>query len=104
MRDIYPLLSAEINDKILMHYENMISILGYNHNGVVYSGLYDQLFSYIQNFLSTSGIPHVGFSQFSPGGTDVYTTSPYIIHCLKFDYIYRKNSNSLESNFTFGAK
>lgn len=104
MRNHYPLSSLEMNDKILSLYENLISILGYNHNNVSYSGLYDQLDNRISEILSSSGIPHFSPTLFSPGGVDDTMSSSQIAYCLKFDYIYRKHTNAIDPNIKFGDK
>jgi hypothetical protein len=78
MRSSYPLISNEINDKLLMAYENLVYLLGYSEVGLTtYSGLYDGFDNTIDTIqISQSGIPSFASSR--------------MLDFLKFDYIYRR--------------
>jgi len=75
MRSIYPVSSQEINDILLSHYENLIYILGYKNNNVLYSGVYTILDNVVNN--------------------TTIEDKQQLINILKYDYIYKKNSKSI---------
>lgn len=92
MRTDYPVSSMEFNDRMLMAYENLTYLLGYEDDSNRYSGLYENLeesgLAYMGN---QSGIPHVGNIDTKYRiGLDEGTSSEQIITYLKFDYLYRK--------------
>ncbi|MCK9428878.1 MAG: hypothetical protein M0R17_02555 [Candidatus Omnitrophica bacterium] len=79
MRNNYPVLSQELNDKFMSNYEHLVYLLGQKIDGYnKYSGVYDVLELACSGYvISFSGIPSVYNDKF----TDI----------LKFDYIYRKH-------------
>ena len=83
MRKDSPLSSLELNDKLLLSYENIIYLLGQHlPNKEKYSGLYDRLESTCSGlYISPSGIPSYNNDK--------------IIDLLKFDYFYRKHFNQI---------
>ena len=83
MRNSYSLLSQEINDKLLLAYDNLIELLGFEQEGQIhYSGILEQIdYSGLAFITSPSGIPSFN--------------SPRIIDMLKFDYIYRTHFNQI---------
>lgn len=83
MRSDYSLLSQELNDRLLLCYDYLIDLLGFEEDGYNhYSGIYEQLEASGEAYmLSQSGIPTV--------------ETQNIIHMLKFDYIYRTHYNQI---------
>lgn len=84
MRSTYPLSSAELNDRFLEFYENLVYLLGYEEdNEPVHSGLYDYLeVSGDLALTSQSGIPSYNMAR--------------MVDFLKFDYIYRKHYGEIQ--------
>lgn len=84
MRSNYPLSSAELNDRLLTSYENLVYLLGYEaDNEPVYSGLFD--------FLELSG----NLALTSQSGIPGYNMAK-MIDFLRFDYIYRKHYGEIQ--------
>jgi hypothetical protein len=91
MKYKYPISSKELNDRLLMGYENLVTVLGYNEESVVYSGVYDRLDKSGELFVDTeSGIPHIGSANAPQLGSDLITTSESLVSLLHYDYVYRK--------------
>lgn len=92
MRSVYPLPSAELNDKLLMSYSHLVYLLGNDADDQRYSGLYEHLETSGNAFMTNaSGIPHVG--NYEDGykiGIDRTNTSDQVIFYAKWDYILRK--------------
>jgi hypothetical protein len=84
MRKNFPLLSQELNDKLLLCYENLTYLLGQKIlTSLEYSGLYSQLENSCSELtLSSSGIPNVNNEK--------------IIDILKFDYFYRTHFKQIK--------
>lgn len=84
MRKNYPLLSQELNDKILTAYEHLVYLLGFDAEGEdPYSGVYPLLeTSGNLMYTSISGIPSAEM--------------PKVQTMLKFDYIYRKHYGEIK--------
>lgn len=83
MRNNYPLLSQELNDRIFTCYENLTYLLGQNlSTETMCSGLYQNLETFCSGVTTSySGIPNINNSN--------------MLDILKFDYIYRKHFNQI---------
>lgn len=90
----YSLSSAEINDKIYLAYENLIYLIGVKtDNGIINSGIYDQLeYSGVTMMGNLTGIPHVGSNE-EVLGLSADKTSDQILRCLKYDYVFKTYYN-----------
>lgn len=91
IRKNYPISSLEINDILLLSYQHISRLLGYDGDPYV-SGIYDTLeASGVDHMDSMSGIPHVG-NKGGPYalGLDVYSTSEEVTSNLKWNYVFRK--------------
>jgi len=84
MRNNFPMVSQEINDKLLSSYENLTYLLGQKlPNEEVYSGVFDILENSCSGYItSPSGIPNIAQDK--------------ILDILKFDYIYRKHYGQIK--------
>lgn len=83
MRNSYSLLSQEINDKLLLAYDNLIELLGFEKEGQThYSGILEQI--------DSSGTAYV----ISPSGLPS-SINQRVLTILKFDYIYRTHYNQI---------
>lgn len=95
MRNSYPISSFEINDQLLLAYENMVYLLGVKTDTLDVTGLYDQLDNSGVSFMTnTSGIPHVGTNDSQYGyelGLSYDTTTTVIVSYLRADYLLRKH-------------
>jgi len=92
MRDYYPLISQEINDKILTQYSDLVYLLGFDDGNIVVSGLYDRLeCSGVDSFSDMSvGIPHVGNNEIDLGLSYDRTSSSLVL-LLETNYKFRRS-------------
>jgi hypothetical protein len=85
MRSNFPLSSEQINNKLLLSYENLVYLLGQSLPDKPYcSGLYDRLQTSGEYLATTTSGILVG-------------DSPRIIDTLKFDYYYRKHFGQIRN-------
>lgn len=91
MRSDYPLLSQELNDRLLMTYDYMVDLLGYEEANVHYSGILERLEASGQAFVvSSSGLPTALMDR--------------MVDMIKFDYIYRTHYNQIRYLETTNGK
>lgn len=92
MRSDYPVSSQRFNDQILLAYENLVHLLGYEDESNRYSGLYEILQASGNAYMTnSSGIPHIGNTDDGfQLGLSAEDTSDQVILYLKWDYVWRK--------------
>lgn len=92
MRDRYPISSFDLNDKLLMAYENLVYLLGIQSDTTDTTGLYQSMDTSGAAFMiSTSGIPHCGtFEGVYQVGLHEDATQDYVVDYLRTDYILRR--------------
>jgi hypothetical protein len=95
MRSNYPLSSLELNDKLFLMYENMVSLLGFDDYDCRISGKLEVIEASGNTIMySNSGIPHIGVDEIY-GGVKQDASFSRIRSYLKTDYIYKKYYNKI---------
>jgi len=91
MRQNYPLLSQEINDKLYKTYSDYVYLLGVETDSGNYEGLYDSLESsgLYTFYTPTNGIPHVSNLE-NELGLSYLTTSQQIVDLMNVEYQIKK--------------